>query len=329
MGIFHKIFKLLIFKSLILASFLYCKEKEENLFQKEIKTTENIEIFDISGDFYNSELPLEKFKSQYPWFQGNIPDNEFFQRRKDTLEIKIYQDAIKNIDEKQLKADLSEMFSRVKFYFPKFQTPKVYLYSSNIQHVIEPIFFKVEEGLLFIDISAFMGENNENYKGIEQYLRKSMNPENILPKVAEIVAESFVMPNPQENKFIDEMLFNGKIRILQDAFLPNIPDYLKMNYIQEQQNWAMANEEHIWNYFVENDLLFSDDNQLSRRFISIAPFSKFYTEVDNNSAPQVGIFIGWQIAKSFFKENPKVSLSEFLTMNATDIFNKSKYKPAN
>ena len=182
---------------------------------------------------------------------------------------------------------------------------------------------------MFIDVTGFMGENNPNYKGLEQYFQTSMNPKNIVPKTSEVLAENFVQPNLEQQKFIDELIYNGKISTLQDAFLPDFPNDLKMNYTQKQYDWAKENEVNIWNFFVENNLIFSDDIRLSERFIKPAPFSKFYTEIDNESSPQIGIFTGWQICKKFFNENPKTKLKDFLKMNAQEIFNQSNYKPKN
>jgi hypothetical protein len=78
-----------------------------------------------------------------------------------------------------------------------------------------------------------------------------------------------------------------------------------MNYTQKQYEWATGNEANIWNYFVESNLIFGDDPRLGERFISPGPFSKFYTEIDNESSPQIGIFTGWQICKAYLKENQK------------------------
>lgn len=306
-----------------------CNKTSEDPLKREIKITENVEIVNLSEEFFNLQIPMEEFKHKYPWFQGNISDKEYLLRRKDTTEIRVYKEAIKGINQKRLETELSEMFSRVKYYFPKFKIPKVYLYSSNLQGIIEPIFFRTEDAMLFIDISAFMGEKNRNYEGMDHYMRKSMNVENLVPRVSEIVAETFIVYNPKENKFVDKILSYGKVKILQDAFLPNTPDYLKMSYTPEQYDWAKANEGNIWNYFVENDMLFSDDFRLYERFIAIGPFSKFYTEIDQKSSPRVGIFIGWQIAKSFLNQKPDTTLSDLLKMNATEIFNQSKYKPEN
>ena len=181
--------------------------------------------------------------------------------------------------------------------------------------------------MLFIDISAFMGENNPNYQGLELYFQKSMNPQNIVPKVSEVYAQFFVPRTNNHQKFIDEMIYNGKIVTLQDAFLPSFPDYLKMNYTQKQHEWAVENEVNIWNYLVEQNLLYSDDSRLVDRFIAPGPFSKFYTEIDNESTPQIGIFTGWQICKKYFQVNPDTPLQKFLDTSAQEIFTQAKYKP--
>ncbi len=324
-----KFFRLILIFFVAMVSLQSCKKEYAEFWKEDIKTTERVKITDISGDYFNTDIPLENFKVKYPWFQGTVPDEDYANRRTDTAEIKIYQEAAKKINQAQLQQDLSVLFSRVRFYFPKFKTPQVYLYSSSLQGILDPVFFRPEENMLFVDISAFMGEKNPNYNSLEEYFKKSMNPQNMIPKISEIVAETLVIHKPDQNKFVDKIVSQGKIMILQDVFLPHTPDELKIGYTREQQDWAVANEGNIWNYFIENNLIFSDDARLSERFIAPGPFSKFYTEVDVKSSPRVGVFTGWQICRSFFVRNPKISLQDFLKMNATDIFNQSKYKPLN
>jgi uncharacterized protein YjaZ len=65
---------------------------------------------------------------------------------------------------------------------------------------------------------------------------------------------------------------------------------------------------------------------LQNRFINLAPFSKFYLEIDNESPGRVGTWIGWQIVRSFMLNN-KVSLQQMLKMDEKELFDKSKYKP--
>ena len=323
-----KFFRLIVFSATILFGLISCKKDTENLWKVDIKNpSQKVEVIDISKEFYYTNVSLETFKAKYPWFQGTVPDEDFALRRTEIEEAKIYKEAIAKIDIAKLNRELTDLFSHVKYYFPEFVEPKVFIYSSALQGVLEPIFYKPKENLLFIDVTGFMGENNPNYKGLEQYFQTSMNPKNIVPKTSEVLAENFVQPNLEQQKFIDELIYNGKISTLQDAFLPDFPNDLKMNYTQKQYDWAKENEVNIWNFFVENNLIFSDDIRLSERFIKPAPFSKFYTEIDNESSPQIGIFMGWQICKKFFNEKPETKLQDFLKLNAQQIFNQSNYKP--
>jgi uncharacterized protein YjaZ len=83
----------------------------------------------------------------------------------------------------------------------------------------------------------------------------------------------------------------------------------------------------MWRFFIDESLLYNSDPKLPNRFINLAPFSKFYLEIDNESPGRVGQWIGWQIVRSFMKNNEKVTVQELLKMEYKDIFDRSKYKP--
>lgn len=318
------------FALLLISGINSCKKDPENQWKVEIKDpVEKVDITDISKSFYDPNVSLETFKKDYPWYQGSVSDTDFAERRLDPREVKVYKEAISKINSQKLNTDLAALFSHIKTYFPNFKTPKVFLYSTAgyYDSIINPVFYKAEENFLFIDISGFLGYKNQTYEGLDYYIQKSMNPENLVPKVSLNFAESMVSAKLEHQKFLDQLIYNGKIQILQDAFLPDTPSYLKMNYTKEQEAWNIANEANIWNYFVENDLVFSSDPRLAERFISPGPFSKFYTEIDNDSSPQVGIWIGWQICKKYLAQHPDVKLKEFLAKPASEIFEKTEYKP--
>lgn len=323
-----KIFKTIAFSLLLVLGLSSCKKESQSQWKVEVTNpAEKVEITDISKEFYDQNVALDQFKTKFPWFQGTVSNADFLKRKTDPAEIKIYKEAIAKIDQKKLQTDLQDLFSHIKYYFPQFKNPKVFLFSSVLQMIQDPIFYDAKSNFLFIDVTGFMGDGNANYKGLELYFQKSMNPNNIVPKVSQIFAESFVKESPDHQKFIDQLILNGKIMMLQDAFLPTYPDYLKMNYTQKQYEWAVNNEANIWNYFVEGNLIFGDDHRLVERFISPGPFSKFYTEIDNESSPQIGIFTGWQICKSYFNEKPDTKLVDFLKLDGTIIFNQAGYKP--
>ena len=53
---------------------------------------------------------------------------------------------------------------------------------------------------------------------------------------------------------------------------------------------------------------------------------KFYLESDNDSPGRIGVWIGWQIIKSYMKNND-VTLQKLMDTSPEIIYNKSKYKP--
>ncbi len=323
-----KFFRIFLLLGVLIFSFQSCKKEGAEIWNTDVKAEEKpVELIDISKQLYDPNISTADFNAQYPWFQGTVTDEAFEVRRKNPHEIKVYQDALAKIDQKKLQSDLAQLFARVKHYFPKFIQPKVYLFSSSTQMYQEPIIFDPQQALLFIDISSFMGSNDPVYKGMEEFIKKGMNPENLLPRVSETVAISIVPFDRIEQKFLNLIVHSGKVMTLQDAFLPATPDHLKMSLTKAQYDWSVAHEAEIWNYFVENDLVYSPDPRLVERFIAPGPFSKFYTQADSESAPQVGVFTGWQIARHFFNKYPDTDLQEFVKMNAPDIFTKSEYKP--
>ena len=319
-------------KILILLCFIFlfqsCKKDNENQWKiEEELPVSKVEINDISKDYYDVKLELADFQKKYPWFQGSVSDEAFSKRRASVEERKVYLDGLKKVNVEKLSTDLGVLFSRVKFYFPDFKNPTVFIFSSATQMASEPIIYDKKSNFMFIDVSGFLGSKDPFYKGIEKYLTESMNSENLMPKISESIAYDIVPFNKDHQKFLDQMVYSGKIMTLQDAFLPDVSDNNKMHYTKKQYDWSVANEANIWSFFIENDLLFSADPRLEERFIIPAPFSKFYTEIDNESSPQVGVFIGWEICKKFMNEKPDTTLDQLLKMNATDIFNESAYKP--
>ena len=76
------------------------------------------------------------------------------------------------------------------------------------------------------------------------------------------------------------MIYYGRILYLKDIWLTKTSDAIKIGYSEEKLKWVQDNENQIWRNFIENEYLFSTNPKLIARFISLAPFSKFYLEFD-------------------------------------------------
>ena len=229
---------------------------------------------------------------------------------------KIYQDFSK--EEEQL----TSLFKHVKYYIPKFKEPNVVTILSNIDYESRVIY---ADSLLLISLDVYLGKNHPFYGDYPAYIKENNTQEHIIVDVANAIIEKQLYSNTNRN-FISKIIFEGKKMYLLDAYLPEISERQKIGYSEDKLNWAKANEEEVWIYFIDRKILFSTDTKLNQRFIENAPFSKFYMNQDDLSPGRIGVWMGWQIVNSFMKHND-VSLQELLKMEEEEIFKKSKYKP--
>ena len=180
------------------------------------------------------------------------------------------------------------------------------------------------DSLVIVSLELYLGKEHRFYQ-FPNYIKANFEPKQIMPDVVNSFANGKIKPQKSKN-FITKIVQEGKKLYLKDVLLPSYSDEDKMGYTAEQLKWCQENESYMWRYFIERELLYSDDAKLSSRFIEPAPFSKFYLEIDNESPGRVGAWIGWQIVRSYMNSNES-PLQQLLDMDAKELFEKSKYKP--
>ena len=266
---------------------------------------------------------LNKLKKEFPYFfpSGN-DDSVWLNKMKNPLWRELYTEVQKKYSNfEPVQKELETLFKHIKYYFPKTKTPKVITVISEMDYNNKVIY---ADSLLIISLELYLGKDHKFYQ-FPNYLKQNFEQKQILPDVVSSFSIQKIPP-VSDNNLLGQMIYFGKQLVLKDLLLPDYSDADKMGYMPEQVKWCQENESYMWRYFIENELLYNNDQKLNNRFINPAPFSKFYLEIDNESPGRVGSWIGWQIVRSFMKNN-EVSLEELLKMNAKEIFEKSKYKP--
>ena len=305
--------------------FFSCKKenKLENTIAK-INTKVEAERFDLLfAKITNKTLP--DLKKAYPFmFSEKYVDSFWIAKVSDTLQRHLFKEVEKtfvNFDDTQ--HDIESLFNHLKYNFSEFNVPRVITTTSDVDYRNRVI---VTDTIVVIGLDNFLGSNHEFYDNIPKYIREDLKKEQIVVDLAGAYAEKYIYQT-QSKTFLDEMIYFGKQLYFKDVMIPFKSEASRIGYTQEQLNWAMANENDVWRYFVEHELLFSTDTKLSGRFITPAPFSKFYLEeIDGESPGRLGQYIGWQIVKAFMEHN-EVSLKDMLITDAEEIFNNSKFKP--
>ena len=216
----------------------------------------------------------------------------------------------------------TSLFKHVKYFNPKFNSPTIITLISNIDYNSRVIF---ADSLLLVSLDVYLGKDHPFYADYPKYIKENNTKENIIVDAAKAIVSKQIR-FASNRSFISKMIYQGKKMYLLDMYLPRTPNKLKIGYSEEKLQWAIANEENIWKYFIERKFLFSTDTKLNNRFLDNAPFSKFYLEDDAQSPGRIGVWLGWQIVKSFMQNND-VSLQKLLTIDSEFLFEKSKYKP--
>ncbi|MDR5591805.1 gliding motility lipoprotein GldB [Christiangramia sp. SM2212] len=309
---------------LLFVSFISCDKKSETEAKIE-KINADFELIRFDEKFASaSEEDLPQLKSEYPFlFPQQYPDSVWIQKMNESIQLEINTEVGRVFPEFSEEEDeLHSLFQHVVYYYPDFQVPDVITVTSEVDYKNKIIY---TEDYLFVSLDTYLGKDHKFYVGMQEYLKKNFTKDQISVDAAAEIAKKYV-PKADSRTFLSHMLYYGKLLYLKDRFIPFKSDAEKIGYSEEEMKWAKNNEDQIWRYFIENELIYDTDSQLYSRFLYPAPFSKFYLQLDAESPARLGQYIGWNIIRAYMEKND-VSINKMLNTSSEEIFNKAKYKP--
>jgi gliding motility-associated lipoprotein GldB len=315
---------LLSFLVVILLCFQSC-ENESNV-EKEISKIDiyiKVERFEkLFAEASSNDLP--KLKAEYPFmFARQYHDSIWIARMQDTLQQQIFSEIQKQYsDFSKVKQEIKNLFQHLKYYNPEFKSPRVITLINDVEYRNKTI---VTDSIVLIALDNYLGRDHMFYGNIQKYIRQNFEASQIVSDLATEYAQKQIYQTERKS-LLDEMIYFGKILYFKDVMIPFKTDAEKIGYTQDELDWAMENESNIWQFFVERELLFETDPKLARRFINPAPFTKFNLELDAESPGRLGQYMGWQIVRAYM-ENNETDFKDMMQMDATELFNKSKFKP--
>ena len=307
----------------LMIGLISCDKKSK--VEKEVeKIPLELKVYRFDKAFFDTPpKELRNLKAEYPFFfPEGTPDKVWIDKMQDPQWRELYQEVEKKYSNfgKQT-SEIEDLFKHIKYYFPKAVMPKVYTVIADMDYNNKIIYANDK---LVISLELYLGANHKFYE-FPKYLEQNFEERQMIPDI--VTSFSVVkIPQAKEKTLLAEMIYYGKQLYLKDQLLPTYNDAEKIGYLPEQITWCQENESYIWRYFIEKELLYSTDSKLPNRFTNLAPFSKFYLEIDNESPGRVGQWIGWQIVRSFMQKND-ISLQDMLKMDGKALFEKSKYKP--
>lgn len=311
----------------------------------EINVSLNLQRFEkdlFAVDSINLSSSLQQLQKKYPVFlqdfiynilalnphpdsAGNLQNQMLafissYQPMKDTAD-KVFG----NFEETTNEIRRSLQF--VKYYFPEYQLP------SKLITFIGPIDSYgniLTTDALAVGLQLYMGSSYTLYQSeafqqlYPAYISRRFSKEYIPVNTIKTIVDDIFPDNNAGRPLIEQMIQAGKRLYVLDKLMPETEDSLLTGYTGAQLKGAFDNEETIWSFFVQNDLLFTNDPAIVKDYMNDAPKTQAFGDA---SPGFIGQFVGWQIVKKYKSNNPEMSLQELINTDPKTIFEQAKYKP--
>jgi hypothetical protein len=303
-----------------------CKP-DSNLEQQIQSIPLEVEMVQFHEEFANARVSqLPDLKKRFPQFFPSFIKDSIWEAKiegRDTIQ-NVLEKATANarFDYQKIQQDIELVMKHVEYYFPEFEPTPIIMVLSEVDDDLKVV---PTPQFLLIGIDNYLGPNHEIYKGINKYIAITLDIKQLPADVGMAYAQLFVPP-VSDRQFLEQMIYYGKLHYLQQLFVPSATIAQLMGYDPVKAQFAMDNEEFIYRYFVDKELLYKSDQKLISSFILPAPFSKFYLEIDQETPGGVAQYIGYQIVSSYATNN-NATVEDVIRASATDIFNTSRYKP--
>jgi hypothetical protein len=299
--------------------------------------TERFEKDFFTMDTLHLDAALQKLNQQHPGFTqdflfnilGTTPDSTM----KDVRSfISTYQNMQTRVQEKikdfaPVEAEVKKGLQFVHYYFPMYKLP------SRLITFIGPINSYgniITPNALAVGLQMYLGKDYPLYlseQGQQLYplfISRRFEPAYIAVNCIKNIIDD-LYPNKSIGKpLVEQMVEAGKRQYLLDLLMPDTPDSIKTGYTQQQLKGCLESEKNIWSFFVQNDLLYSTDPNLTRDYMNDGPNTP---ALGDASPGNIGQFVGMQIVVKWMEKKKGLLPDALMKTPAKQIFEEAKYKP--
>jgi hypothetical protein len=292
-------------------------------------TIKRYEVALFESDPSNLKQNLKKMIPEYSIFlgKGKFSDEEVTQIREFITDVSnkaAYAEVRKQFpDLKELSIKLEKAYENFARETGKRNPPETFTYISGFDAQY-PV--KYADTVLIIALDMYLGPNFEMYKkmGIPAYISGRYTAGHILPDCVKEMAYPLIPEKTGAYTLLDAMIEQGKLLYFTQKILPGTPEELIIGFNQEQLKWCQQNESNLWQFIIENELLYSTDSKAMSMFMVDGPFTSSFSQ---ESPDRTGAWLGWQIVSSYMKKNNVPLTKMTATENSKEILDKSGYKP--
>jgi hypothetical protein len=260
-------------------------------------------------------------RAQYP--NDSLFINELYKRftniHLDTLAMEVER-VFGN--EEKLKAEFTQAFKNLKYYYPQIQVPRIETVISGFETDMY-----VSDSLIIVGLDYYLGKGARFRPNMYAYMLRQYNPENIVPSIMLIygIDPRINHMNGDNKTALADMIAYGKSFYFARQMVPCTPDSVFIWYSSEEIKGARENQDLIWARLIEDKLLYSTSHLLKQQYLGDRPKT---AQVGPDCPGRIAQWVGWQIVKSYMNEYPDRTLPDLMNSGDPDkIFEESKYKP--
>jgi hypothetical protein len=156
------------------------------------------------------------------------------------------------------------------------------------------------------------------------YISRNFEPQYITANAMKAIEQDLYPDKSGGRPLVEQMIEKGKQWYMLEKLMPTAPDSIKTGYTQSQLKWCEKNEGQVWNFFLQNNYLYTAEFDIIKNFIGEAPNTQ---EMSDASPGNIGQWVGWRIVQKYAEKNNKLSLDAIMKTDSRKILSDAKYKP--
>lgn len=278
---------------------------------------DTIMAFGVHGNYSDTTRAIRESLHEYLTYKDYV-------NLEDTIN-KYYPDT------KDVEAQFTSGFKLMKYYFPAYHVPRIFYLNFILTN--HPSFV-VDSNTVCVCLDMFLGPQFPYYAsvGVPDYmaphLRKSYMPVSLFTSVYN-AAFPFM---PDDRPLLDQMIQKGKEKYFLHKIMPDMPDSLLFGFTQNQINFCNKNEAQVYNFFIQQNLLFNKETMKITPYVNDGPFAKGIGSATDPGKPtpgNIGSWMGYRIVSSYMAQYPKTTLKDLLNQrtDAARFLDSARYKP--
>ena len=300
---------------------LKVKRFEEALFSlTKDNVVQNLNEWDEKFGTFNNvfisqimQIPYSDNSNYYNEILAFVKDNDMKEAYDST--------AVMYSDFSDIISELEMAFGIFSNEFPSYPIPDIITFFGGFNFGVVTF-----DDNIAIGLENFLGKNSKfySYLGYPEYLKYQNQRRLISSYVMEVWFNEYFSKYLIDRDLLSQMINKGKMIYFLDKMLPNTSLKDKLRFSSNQMDWIENNEASVWEYFIDNDLLFSSNQNEIRSFLNYAPFAK---GMPKESPGRVAYYIGFNIVDEYMNKN-KIDIEELISLdNSREFLQKSEYKP--